>query len=412
MTQRTSKQRKQEESKLERDDINYMGDCMAATLLKRKEFSSFIIYTTLLFVIVFLIWAGYSQIDKMTTATGKIIPSSQVQVVEELYDGIVKDILVRKGEVIEKGQPLIVLDSTQSTSEYRQAQARMQALRATVARLHAQAQANETIAFPQDIKESRTDLMQRETNLFNQRVQALKSTLTVLKNSYDLAKDELRIIKPLVTQGVTSRIELLRLERQVNELNGDISKTKDEFQDQALSGLTQLKAEIESLHESMVALRDKMHRTSILSPVRGTVKKVNVHTIGAVIKSGMDIMEIVPLEDSLLVEGRVKPADIGFIRPHQKATVKLTAYDFSVFGGLEGEVEYISPDTIMDERNEKSYYLVTIRTARNHLGTDKKPLLVIPGMTATVHILAGKRSILDYLLKPILRAKSYAFTEF
>ena len=344
-------------------DLDFVQNCTSSILLEHNRVPSLIIYIVLLFLIAFLAWASWAKIDRVTLAEGKVIPSSQVQIIEELFDGVVKKILVKKGQVVKKNEILLVLDDIHAAADYKQAQAKHQAIIATIARLKAQSHELSEVIYPAFIKLYRADLMARENELFQQRRQALASTLAILNRSYTLAQDELAIIKPLVKQGVTSQVELLRIEREVNQLKGEIAKAKHEHRDQSLSKLNQLQAEDEALLEAMASLKNKMHRTAIKSPVDGVIKKVNVHTIGAVVKSGMDIIEIVPLEDSLLIEAHVKPADIGFIRHAQTAIVKLTAFDYTIYGGLEGKVEYISPDTITDERKDKSYYIVTIRTS-------------------------------------------------
>ncbi len=396
---------------LKQDDIDYVKDCVAATLLQRNILPNLIVWIMLVFCISFIVWAKWATLDRITVAEGKVIPSSNVQVIQELFDGVVKAIPVTQGQIVARGQVLIELDAIHATADYRQAQAKLQALHAAIARLKAQAQHATKIVFPADIRESRPDLMARENDLFQQRTLALKSMLDILQQNYQLAHDELNIMRPLVKQGVTSRVELLRIEREVNKLHAEINKTTDEFRDEALSKINQLKAEAETLVESMSSLQNKMQRTVIRSPVHGVIKKMHTHTLGAVVKSGMDIIEIVPLEDNLLVEGKVKPSDIAFIHPGQAASVKITAYDFAIYGGLTGTVQYISADTILDERQEHSYYIVTVKTNSNHLTNRTQRLPIIPGMTATIHIIAGKRTVLDYLLKPILRARDYALTE-
>ena len=246
-----------------------------------------------------------------------------------------------------------------------------------------------------------------------------------------LANEQLDISKPLAVQRIVPKTEMLQLERQVNDLQGQLDQAKlnvpraeaaleeaheriastySTFRADALKDLNDRRAELAGLKEAVAAGQDRVRRTEVRSPVRGTIKQINVNTIGGVIQPGQNLMEIVPLDDTLLIEARVRPADIAFIHPGQQATVKITAYDYSIYGGLDGKVEDISADTITNDKGE-SFYRVRVRTDRNHLGTDKKPLAIIPGMTAQIDVLTGHKTVLDYILKPILKARDEALKE-
>ncbi|MES9888901.1 MAG: HlyD family type I secretion periplasmic adaptor subunit, partial [Candidatus Sedimenticola sp. 6PFRAG1] len=265
----------------------------------------------------------------------------------------------------------------------------------------------------------------------DQELRELNAKRSQLRRSLNLVRKELTMTKPLVSAGAISEVEVLRLERQVNELEGDLQSTTlsiprvrsqldeaqkkaDEvelrFQSEAREQLNEVSAEVSRLQESSVTLKDRVQRTAVRSPVHGTVKQILVSTVGGVIQPGMELVEIVPLEDTLLIEAKISPKDIGFLSPGQKTIVKFTAYDFAIFGGLDGKLEQISPDTIKDE-NDETYYQVRVRTDRNYLGSEANSLQIISGMQTEVDIVTGKKTVLQYLLKPVLRAKEKALRE-
>lgn len=400
--------------KLNREDLEFIDDSRKAMVTESPFISNVLLYGIGLFIIVFIIWAKFAILDEITVAAGKVIPSSQVQVIQNLDGGIVAAIYVKEGDIVQKGQILMRLDDTRYASAYREALAKYWSLLASTARLTAEETGASKINFSRELLQEQPELVQNETLLFNQHLEDLNSNLDTLRKSYDLANQELTINKPLVKEGLISQIELLQTEREVNDLQGKIAQTIEAFQSKAHDQLSEQTSQLASLQEALSGLKDRMVRTTIRSPVYGTVKKINIATIGGVIQPGMDIMEIVPLEDTLLIEARVRPSDIAFIHPGQKAMVKFTAYDFSVYGGLEGTVEYISADTMKDTDNpqdKETYYKILVRTQNNHLGTDKKPLPIIPGMTAMVDIQTGKKSVLDYLVNPIMKARENALRE-
>ena len=392
------------------EDIEYMRDVRQATLLKNTPVANLIILVIVLFFVVALIWAKYAIIDENTMAEGKVIPSSQIKYIQNLEGGIIEEIPVSEGQTVEKGQVIAQLDDVQFSQAYREKKARYYSIIADMARLEAQAIHADTIRFPDEVMEHSADVVKREIELFKASREALSSSVATLQRSYEFARQELEMTRPLVDKGVASQVELLRLERQVNELKGSVAEKNKVYEEQANQALLQRKTELAEVTESLVSLRDRMLRTKITSPVRGIIKNIHISTIGGVVKPGMPIMEIVPLEDTLLIEARVRPNDIAFIHPGQKATVQISAYDFSLYGGLDGKLEFISPDTIADDQGN-SFYEIRVRTDKNFLGNEKKPLEIIPGMTAIVQIQTGNKSILDYLLKPILKAKMYALTE-
>lgn len=354
-----------------------------------------ILWSILLFIVVLLIWTSIAEIDEVTRGEGKVIPSRQVQVLQNLEGGIVSEILVAEGDIVEEGQLLIRLDDTQFAAALREGETHCMEHRAKAARLEAEA-AQKDFVPPKIVLEDYPQFVQREYELYQARKQQF------IRQEKSLEK-ELAMMRPLVNEGAVSEIEVLRLERKLNEV-------RDEYCTGAKKELNDLLAEISRLTESNQVLRDKLQRTRITAPLKGVIKQVMVNTVGGVIKPGVDLVEIVPLEDSLLVEAKILPADIAFIHPGQEVVVKITAYDFAIYGGLKGKIENISADTIADENNE-NYYKIRVRTAQNQLGTRDNPLPIIPGMAARVDILTGKKTILNYLLKPVLRAKEKAFRE-
>ena len=418
--------------------------------------SHWILWTTVGFVLVALIWASQARVDEVTVGRGQIIPSSKVQVVQNLEGGIVAGILVEPGQVVAKGQPLMRIDDTRFSSSYLEGMAKDDALRARIARLEAEADLGEFKA-PADLARDKPELVEQEKAVYEARHKDLQANLAVLRNqaqqraqeleetraranqlqhSYDLVEQELDIIRKAADKNVYPRVDLIKLERQANDLSGELEVARlnvprleaaqSEMQQKAVQAaadfratasreLSEARADQSMASASKLELQDRLARTIVRAPLAGTIKQVKVNTVGGVIQPGMDLVEIVPIEDTLLVEARVRPADIAFVRPGLEALVKLSAYDFSIYGGLAGAVEHVSADAIVDERpgsqTTESYYLVRVRIARGSRGAGDKHLKIIPGMQATVDIKTGRRTVLQYLLKPILRAKQTALRE-
>lgn len=370
-----------------------------------KTFTHIILWTTLLFFIVAIIWANYAILDEVTTGQGKVIPSSEVQVIQNLEGGIIQNIFVKEGQIVKKDQILMQIDNTRFMASYAEAEKKIDALEIEVIRLNAQI-SNTKPVFPEKFTKSYPRLVQDQLSLYESRMRELNQ----LEIALELAQKELNLTRPLLKGGSVSEVEVIRLERTVSEIKGNIEKFKSE----ELDKLNKARTELFALVEANKADKDRLTRTTVRSPVYGIVKQIKTTTIGGVVQPGSDLLEIVPLDDTLLIEAKIRPSDIGFIHPGQKAIVKITAYDFSIYGGLEGVVEHISADTIIDEKTDKkeeSYYIVKVRTEKNYLGTEKKPLPIIPGMQATVDILTGQKSVLQYLLKPIIKAKQSALRE-
>jgi len=435
-----------------REDIDYMSETAAAAMQGPPTYSHALLWAVVAFIVAFVVWAAYANIGETTVGDGKVIPSSQVQVVQNLEGGIVSEIRVRIGDVVKKNQILMLIDDTRYTSSFRENKAKNDALGAKIARLTAEA-SGKPIDMPANVRRDNPDLAERELTQYrshqaeysanvaainqqiDQRTQELKekrSRLVQISASIELLDRELAMSRPLVKQGAMSEVELLRLERQAVELKGELDSTKisiprlesavsearqrlegyvAKFRNDAQGELNQVRAEQEGVAATSVALKDRVERAVVRSPVTGTIKSVKVTTIGGVVQPGSELLDIVPLEDNLLVEARVKPRDIAFIRPGQEALVKITAYDFSIYGGFPAKVENISADSITDEKKGDSYYLVQVRTTSNVPARSEKPVAIIPGMTASVHIQTGEKTFLHYLLKPIIKTKEMAFRE-
>lgn len=371
---------------------------------KPRFFSHILLWSTLTFFVIAIIWAKYAILDEVTRGEGTVIPSSQVQLIQHLEGGIVDEIYVREGQVVQKSQKLMQIDNTIFRSNYEEQTKKIAALQLKVMRLEAEVY-DKPFTVAKDLAKGYPSLYSAEQQLYQSR----KSEISQLRQALNLAQKELELSRPLVKRGAVSQVEILRLQRTENELKSKIYK----FQSEALEKLNTAKGELLSQTESLLDEQDRLKRTTIRSPVKGIINKIYVTTIGGVIKPGSDIMEIVPLDDTLLIEAKIKPQDIGFIHPGQDVTVKITAFDYSIYGGLKGKVEQISANTITEKKDgrDETFYLIRVRTQKNYLGTEKKPLYIIPGMMASVDILTGEKSVLDYILKPILKAKNTALRE-
>lgn len=435
------------------EDQVYIDEMAAADHFHLPLRSHAILLLSTLFVVVMLVWAGFASLDEVTRGVGKTIPSGQVQVVQNLEGGILAEILVAEGQQVEKDQVLLQLDELRFASSFKETKLKYYELLASTARLEAEVSggmltipeevvknapqiadnARQLFASRQNEIKSNTDILADQVRQKQQEIVEIQSKTEQLARSYKLLQDEVKMSEPLVADGAMSQVELLRLQRAANDLKGDLNSAnlavprlrssldearnkleeiKIRYKTEALKQLNEAKAELDRTSESANALADRVNRTRVLSPVRGTIKRIKVNTVGGVIQPGMDLLEIVPLEDQLLIEAKIRPADIAFLRPGQQAMVKLTAYDFSIYGGLRAQLEHISADSIpSEEKDGESYYLIRLRTDKNYLEKNGERLDIIAGMTAEVDILTGKKTVLDYLLKPILKARDRAFTE-
>lgn len=372
--------------------------------INSRIFTHIILWASALFILLALIWANYAILDEVTTGQGKVIPSSEIQVIQNLEGGIIKNIFVKEGEIVKKDQILMQIDNTRFMSSYTEAQKKIDVLQLEISRINAEIN-KIPLVFPEELQKNQPGLVKDQQSLYVSRM----GELNQLQTSLDLAQKELNMTKPLLKNGSVSEVEVIRLQRAVSDIQGNI----DKFNSDELAILNKARGDLSALLEANKADQDRLARTTVRSPVYGIIKQIKTTTIGGVIQPGNDIIEIVPLDDTLLIEAKIRPSDIGFIHPGQKTMVKITAYDYSIYGGMEGIVEQISADTIVDETDKKneSYYIIRVRTNKNHLGTDAKPLPIIPGMLATVDILTGQKSVLQYILKPILKAKQNALRE-
>jgi len=356
-------------------------------------------------LVVFITWASLFHLDEVTTGSGKVIPSSHEQVIQSLEGGIIHSLMVREGDIVERGQQLAQLDRTKTESSVLESESRLNAAMATAARLNAEV--NDTaLVFPAELDDD-VELVKQETALYQSRRESLDKGLAGLRQGAELIQRELALTRPLVTQGAASKVEVLRLERQKNELENKITEMKNQYYVRAREELAKANAEMEAQRSVMKGREDSLTRLTFNAPVRGIVKDIDVTTVGGVIPPNGKLMSLVPLDDQMVIEAKISPRDVAFIHPGQKALVKITAYDYSIYGGLEGEVTMISPDTLQDEvKRDVYYYRVYIRTDSNHLTNKQgKPFPVFPGMIATVDIKTGSKTIIDYLLKPLNKAK-------
>ena len=433
------------------EDLKYMASLSSAVMEKNSRASRVVIWMIAISFSWLVVWAYFAEIDELTRGPGKVIPSKQVQVIQNLEGGIVSEILVDEGVIVEKGQVLLKIDDTSFSSSYAENNLRHLELKAQAVRLTAEASGKETQSMAAITDEMRP-FMEHERSLYqlnkkqlykkqsilqeqvNQRRHELKEAQAKYKQlqmDYRLIQQEVKITKPLVAKGIVSQVEFLQLSRQASGIKGEmnsvklsIPRTKStikeaknkmaeaklSFRHDAKEELNKVLAEIARISESSDALEDRVKRTLVRSPVKGIVQRLLVNTINGVIQPGMDIVEIIPFNDNLLIETKIKPSDIAYLYPGQKAMVKFTAYDFSIYGSLEGQVTLISADTITDEEGN-SFYIVSIKTDRNYLEFEGKKHDILVGMVANVDILTGKKSVLDFILKPILKVHQAALRE-
>lgn len=425
------------------------ADAQWATGQQQARGSRLLVWASLFALLALLVWASLGHIDEVVRGQGKVVPSSQVQVVQSLDGGLVEEILIRPGERVEKGQVLLRIDPTRYTSSLGENKAELLALKAKAARLQALA-SGEVFQAPEDVQAEAPHVVEMERRVYENRTQELNTTVSIARDqlsqrrqelretvanrdqaasSCDLTSQELSVTRPLLQSGAVSEVDLLRLQRdvarfcgeakaagaQIGRIQASIQEAQRKIEEseliarnQAGAELSEIRAKLATLEQGQLALVDRVKLAEVRAPVRGTVNTLMANTVGGVVQPGKDILDIVPADDSLLLEVQINPRDIGFLHFGQKAEVKFTAYDFAIYGGLQGKVEHIGANTITDEKGN-SHYIVKVRTDRAHVGDDSRP--IIPGMQAEVHILTGQRTLMQYLLKPVLRAKANALTE-
>ena len=394
---------------------------------------------------LFLLWAMLAQVDEVTSGQGKVIPSSKAQLIQAAEPAIIKDLMVRSGQRVQRGQLLARLDDTQSASELGQIQAETEALSARSARLSAEGTRTSTNCVGADCADE-AQLRQVRESALRSRINALQAsadqrrreaaeaqaTISSLQGSLALAQRQVAMLEPLAAKNIVPQTDLLDARREVNDLQGRIAAAREQqsramaavrealaqsseagfsFRQEALNERSQIQAKLAVNQESLRGARGRLGRMELRSPVNGVVNDLQVTTIGGFVQAGQKVMEVIPMGDKLLVETRVKPSDIAFIKVGDKALVKVTAYDFSSYGGLDGRVVQVSADSIYDEVEKEAYFNVIVETDKSYLQSAGRRLPITPGMMTDTQIITGRKSILSYLLKPVLRARSEALRE-
>ena len=455
--------------KITQKDLEMADDVYGAMMTEVPSLHRLTIWSMAGLIVCFVVWAYFSSLDQVTSGLGKVIPSSKVQIIQSLDGGVLQDIFVQEGMQVIKGQPLVRIDDTRYRSDFEQQKQEIDSLRADIIRLRAELSSiligdvekwqleilitKSIPQFPDDLKNSASSLVKRQQDEYigrldslinqiaiqarqiEQRVQEvaeLHSKISTLKTSFDFAGQELELTRPLAAKNIVPKIELLKLERSVNEIEGELRavrlllpklessveesilkrrETVLVYRTEARAQLNELQGTLSKINKAQIGAQDKVTKALITSPVVGTIKSVYINTLGGVVQPGETIIEIVPTEDKLLIEAKIKPQDIGFIYPGLAAVVKVTAYDFARYGGLTGTVEHISADTTQDEEGN-SFYLIRVRTDASSIkNKNNEEMAIIPGMMTTVDVITGKRTILDYILNPILRAQQAALRE-
>jgi membrane fusion protein, adhesin transport system len=431
-----------------RDNLAWNEEADLAILGQAPLKAKKLMYCILAILVATIIWAYFAKVDEVTRGEGRVVPSRQVQVIQSLDGGIVSEILIKEGELVKIGTPLIKIDETRAVSSLRENKGQYLALLAKQARLKALAEGG-AFSPPVEVQKEVPLVYEQEYALYNASREEMDSVVNIARDqkeqrekelielqskkeiaekTYESANKELAATKPLLSSGAVSEIDILKLEREATRARGEIDQTKAQisriqssiseakrkiieseqnFRSKVRTELNETSAKLASLTETSVALTDKVKQSTLKSPVNGKVSRLFFNTVGGVIQPGKEVMEVVPTDDALVIETKVQIKDIAFLRPEQSAIVKLTAYDYTIYGTLDAVVEEISPNSTVDDKGN-AYYIVRVRTLKNSLG---ERLPIIAGMQAQVDILTGKKTILSYLLKPVLKAKSYAFSE-
>ncbi len=432
-------------------DYDFMQSLSSAILVKTPSKISNVIKIWLITVVLFLVWASFASIDEITRGDGDVIPYGQNQVIQNLEGGIVEEILIKEGQSVKKGQVILKLNNAKSISTATTNEMKFQELEAKRLRLYAEAnggkfetiKTNDTelekqIRLANELYDSeKSEFLAKDRSFAEQIVQKkqaykeAQAQVKSLKKSLEFVTEEIEMTAPMVKEGIKSKVDFLKLKREANGIENDIEaaklslprlnsaikemrqkriEAKQLFINTAKKELNQVTAEIARLQTQQIEYSDQVSRSMVKSPVDGIVQKLFINTVGGVIKSGDNLVEIVPTNKKLWIEVKIKPSDIAFIHPGAEAKVKISAYDYAIHGGLIGTVVNISPDTITDKQ-ENTFYLIHVETDKNHLGSKEHPLHIIPGMTASIDIVTGQKTIMQYILKPILKSKQYVFSE-
>jgi len=434
-----------------KNDYSFMNSLSAAVLEQAPSRMSRVLKVWFFTIVSFIVWASFAEIDEITRGDGDVIPYGQNQIIQNLEGGIVESILVKEGEIVNVGQVILKIKNVESTSKSRTNEMKYYELEAKRLRLYAEANGLDFKSIQVKDKELRSQIKLAKNlynsdklefqakdksflNQINQKKQAYreaKAKVKSLRKSLEFVAEEIQMTAPMVEEGVKSKVDFLKLKREANGIENDIEAAKlslprlnsaiKEFQNKRKESkqlfmntskkeLNEVIAEISRLKTQQVAFSDQVDRTMVKSPVEGIVQKLYVNTVGGVIKPGADLVEIVPTNKKLYLEIKIKPSDIAFLHPGAEAKVKVSAYDFAIHGGLKGKISNISPDTITDKK-ENTFYIINVTTEKNYLGTKEHPLNIIPGMTVSVDIVTGKKTVMQYILKPILKSKQYVFSE-
>lgn len=432
----------------EQEQLDWAGDADWARLQQEPLRARSLLRLAAAVLVVLIIWAAFAEIDEVTRGEARVVPTSQVQIIQSVDGGVIEALLVKEGQIVEAGQLLLRVDPTRFVSTMLESRAGQMALQAKVLRLEALTRGT-SFNPPEELMREAPDVVAQELRLFESRRAEISAQTAIYQSQLvqrqqelnevrarrdqaergmELVNRELNATRPMIASGAVSEVEVLRLEREVARLRGDreqataqISRVQSAIQEamrkieevqlgsrnQMSAELSETMSKLASLSQGGLALEDKVKHADIKSPVRGTVKRLLVNTVGAVVQPGKEVVEVVPLDDALILEVQITPKDIGFLRPGQEATVKFSAYDYSIYGGLPADVIHIGADSVLDEKGN-AFYHIRVRTHKPSLGPG---LPIIPGMVAQVDILTGKKTVLSYLLKPVLRAKSNAMTE-
>jgi adhesin transport system membrane fusion protein len=403
------------EFKLFSDPYIQKAELLIGKITTRYDFtkSRQLLWVSCACILVFIIWASFGKLEQITRASGQVIASSRTQVIQSLDGGLIEALEVKEGDHVSAGQALIKFVANRSDAAWRETNAKAAALSATVSRLQAEI-SGEPLVF-NDLVKQYPGFVNDETNLYMRRQRSFKDEVGSLSQALALATQELNATEPLLKYGDVGLSEVLRLRRQVAELKGQIANRRNKYFQDSQAELAKSQEDLASVLQVLEQRKIQLDNTSIHAPMAGTVKNIKFTTVGGVIKPGENIMEIVPEDTDLLVEVKVKPSDIGFIRPKLPATIKIDAFDYSVFGSLKGEVIYISADTIKEEGRPgeaSAYYVVRVRSDSTQLkGRSNEKMDISPGMTATVEIVTGKKSIMSYLTKPITKTLNESMGE-
>lgn len=400
------------EPELRRSDVPYVSAVDGAQVVEPAPAAMYAVYLLLAVVALAIAWAALAQVDIVTRATGRVVPDGREQVIASLEGGIMRQVLVREGQQVLPRQPLAVLDPTRAEAQQAEGLAKRVALKAAVARLQAEA-SGQALKFPPEVQASRA-IVQGETESFQARQRALDEAVASTRRSVGLLQKELGVAEAMAAKGLMSEVEVMRLRRQVNDQNLQAQERINRFRQDAAAELVRVRTELALLEEQLVVRDDLLRRTTLVSPVRGVVKQIRNNTVGGVVAPGAPVMEILPLGPRVLVEARIRPADIGFVRLGQAVEIKLSAYEYTVYGGLKGKVYSISPDALGDPERpgaaDATYYRAIIQAESAALDPDGRNLPVLPGMTGTVEIRTGQRSVLAFVLRPMMKSQE-AFRE-